>query len=88
MTEWLHRNEFPYMKPSLVPGKANSEVQKARISSYQQLHQNLGEDETFCFAKGVYSTHTRNSPMDGSGRALEKRFAQIQKGRELIFQGL
>lgn len=57
MTDWLHRNRFSYKKPSLVPGKANLEAQKAWISSYEQLRQNLGEDETICFADGVHPTH-------------------------------
>jgi transposase len=43
MTDWLHRNQFSYKKPSLVPGKANLQAQEAWISSYQQLRQNLGE---------------------------------------------
>ena len=57
MTDWLHRNQFSYKKPSLVPGKANLEAQEAWISAYQQLRQNLGEDETICFADGVHPTH-------------------------------
>jgi transposase len=57
MTDWLNRNQFSYKKPSLVPGKANLEIQEAWISRYQQLRQNLGEDETICFADGVHPTH-------------------------------
>lgn len=57
MTDWLYRNQFSYKKPSLVPGKANLEAQKAWISSYEQLRQNLGNDETICFVDGVHPTH-------------------------------
>jgi len=57
MTDWLNRNQFSYKKPSLVPGKANLAIQEAWISRYQQLRQNLGEDETICFADGVHPTH-------------------------------
>ena len=57
MTDWLHRNRFSYKKPSLVPGKANLKAQEAWISSYNQLRQNLREDETICFADGVHPTH-------------------------------
>ena len=46
MTDWLHRNQFSYKKPSLVPGKANLKAQEAWIASYQKLRQNLREDET------------------------------------------
>ena len=57
MTDWLNRNDFSYKKPSLVPGKADLESQEAWISEYQQLLQNLTEDETICFADGVHPTH-------------------------------
>ena len=57
MTDWLNRNQFSYKNPSLVPGKANLEIQKDWISRYQQLRENLGEDETICFADGVHPTH-------------------------------
>lgn len=57
MCDWLKRNQFSYKKPSLVPGKANQEIQKAWISHYFQLKQNLKEDETICFVDGVHPTH-------------------------------
>ena len=57
MTDWLNRNQFSYKKPSLVPGKANKEVQEAWISGYHKLRQSLPEDETICFADGVHPTH-------------------------------
>ena len=57
MTDWLSRNQFSYKKPSLVPGKANLEIQEAWISKYQELRQKLGQDETICFADGVHPTH-------------------------------
>ena len=57
MTDWLHRNRFSYKKSSLVPGKANLKAQEAWISSYNELRQNLAEDETISFADGVHPTH-------------------------------
>jgi len=57
MTDWLNRNQFSHKKPSLVPGKANAEIQEAWISAYQQLKQGLKKDETICFGDGVHPTH-------------------------------
>jgi transposase len=57
MTDWLNRNHFSYKKPSLVPGKANAEIQEAWISAYHKLKQSLKEDETICFGDGVHPTH-------------------------------
>ena len=57
MCYWLKRNNFSYKKPSLVPGKANKEIQEAWIAEYFKLKQSLNEDETICFVDGVHPTH-------------------------------
>ena len=57
MCYWLKRNGFSYKKPSLVPGKANIENQKAWIKEYHELKSKLSKDETICFMDGVHPTH-------------------------------
>ena len=57
MCYWLKRNQFSYKKPSLVPGKANKEIQEEWISAYSKLKYELKEDETICFIDGVHPTH-------------------------------
>src|SRR5690606_24981727 len=57
MCDWLKRNGFSYKKPSLVPGKANKQVQEAWIRQYFELKQGLSKDETICFIDGVHPTH-------------------------------
>ena len=57
MCYWLKRNHFSYKKPSLVPGKANREIQEIWISEYFKLKQSLEKDETICFVDGVHPTH-------------------------------
>ena len=57
MCYWLKRNKFSYKKPSLVPGKANKEMQEAWISKYFKLKNGLEKDETICFADGVHLSH-------------------------------
>lgn len=57
MTQWLKRHRFSYKKPALVPGKANQEQQKEWIKYYNDLKDNLPEDETLCFIDGVHPTH-------------------------------
>jgi transposase len=57
MCYWLKKNGFSYKKPSIVPGKANKEIQEIWISEYFKLKQNLKEDETICFMDGVHPTH-------------------------------
>jgi transposase len=57
MRNWLQRHGFSYKKPSVVPGKANEQQQKAWIAEYERLRQNLPKDETICFIDGVHPTH-------------------------------
>jgi len=57
MCYWLKRNGFSYKKPSLVPGKANRQMQEIWISAYYKLKQSLKKDETICFVDGVHPTH-------------------------------
>jgi transposase len=57
MRNWLQRHGFSYKKPSLVPGKADKEMQKKWIEEYEKLKQRLPKDETICFIDGVHPTH-------------------------------
>ncbi len=57
MCYWLKRNQFSYKKPSLVPGKADKEIQEAWIAAYNKQKHELKEDETICFMDGVHPTH-------------------------------
>lgn len=57
MRNWLQRHDFSYKKPALVPGKANQEQQREWLAKYEQLKQNLPENETICFTDGVHPTH-------------------------------
>lgn len=57
LTNWLHRHDFSYKKPALVPGKANKEQQQKWLEEYQKLRQGLPADETICFMDGVHPTH-------------------------------
>jgi len=57
MTFWLKSHGFSYKKPAVVPGKANREVQEQWIREYEELKNNLSEEEAICFIDGVHPTH-------------------------------
>jgi len=40
-------------KPAVVPGKANEQQQREWITEYEQLREELPEDEAICFTDGV-----------------------------------
>lgn len=83
MTDWLHRNQFSYKKPSLVPGKASLKAQEAWIASYRKLRQNLEGDETICFADGVHPTHNTHLSYGWIRKGIRKELCS-NTGRQRI----
>jgi transposase len=64
MTALLHRLGFVYKKPKLVPGKADSEAQKAFLVEYEKLKQNKGDSDVILFMDAV---HPQHNPVLGYG---------------------
>jgi transposase len=56
MHKWLHRNGFSYKKPKGLPHKADVELQKEFVAKYNQLKQDVREDEPILFMDSVHPT--------------------------------
>ncbi len=57
MRSWLIKQGFRYKKPHIVPAKANKEAQEAFIKKYEQLLNNLWDDDEVYFADSVHPQH-------------------------------
>jgi len=57
MTALLHRLDFVYKKPKLVPGKADPAAQEEFLEEYEKLKQNKGENDIVCFMDAVHPQH-------------------------------
>jgi transposase len=53
----LHRLEFDYRKPGVIPRKLDETRQKAFIESYEKLLNRLEDDEAVVFVDAVHPTH-------------------------------
>ena len=53
----LQRIEVEYCKPKLIPRKLDPAQQQAFIANYENLLNNLGDDEAVLFADAVHPTH-------------------------------
>jgi transposase len=53
----LHRLDIDYCKPKVVPSKLNPAKQQAFIETYEDLLNNLADDEAVMFADAVHPTH-------------------------------
>ena len=54
--KWLHRNEFSYKKPKGLPHKADAQLQEQFIEEYNQLKQEVSEEEPILFMDSVHPT--------------------------------
>lgn len=52
--KWLIRNNFRYKKPKKVPGKLDEQKQQKFIQEYNNLKENLPEDEAIIFMDAVH----------------------------------
>lgn len=83
MTNWLNEHGFSYKKPSVIPGKADRETQKAWIEEYYKLKASLKSDEAMCFMDGVHPTHN-SRPMYGWIKRGENKELLSNTGRQRL----
>ena len=57
MTKLLHRLNFSYKKPKIVPGKANAKKQKEFVEQYKQLKNSKKDADQILFMDGVHPQH-------------------------------
>jgi transposase len=83
ITAVLHRLDFVYKKPKLVPGKADPEAQEAFLAEYETLKQNKGENDVICFMDAV---HPQHNPVLGYGwiKRGQDREVRSNTGRQRL----
>jgi transposase len=57
MTYWLERHGFTHHKPAVRPGKVDPVAQEEFIRKYNDLLNNLPDDEEVVFVDGVHPSH-------------------------------
>lgn len=57
MTNVLHRLDFTYKKPKVVPGKADAQAQRAFLKTYKALQKRRNPDDPLYFMDGVHPQH-------------------------------
>jgi transposase len=64
MTDLLHRMNFTYKKPKLIPGKADEKAQKKFVTLYKKLQRKKDKKDQIYFADGC---HPMLNPIAGYG---------------------
>ena len=54
MIKLLHELNFAYKKPKFVPGKADTEAQRQFVGKYENIRENMDENDVVCFVDGVH----------------------------------
>jgi len=57
MTDLLHRLNYTYKKPKLIPGKADSKAQEEFVAFYKELKETKGGNDYIYFMDGVHPQH-------------------------------
>ncbi len=64
ITALLHRLDYVYKKPKLVPGKADAAAQEAFLVEYEKLKKDKGADDVVYF---MDAAHPQHNPVIGCG---------------------
>ena len=83
MKDLLHTIGFSYKQLNLFPIKADIEKQKQFVSEFEQLNQNLAEDEEIVFIDGVHPQHNTRSSKAWIQKGTEK-YIPTNTGRQRI----
>lgn len=71
MTKLLHRLEFTYKKPKVIPGKSDSKKQKVFLEKYKELKAQSTKNDIILFMDGVHPTHN-----------IQAAYGWIKKGQK------
>jgi hypothetical protein len=73
LNKWLHQYQFSYKQPKAVPHKFNVGKQAAFIEYYEQLKDNLSENESMFFMDAVDPTQATKITSGWKKKALINR---------------
>ena len=79
----LHRLDFVYKKPKLIPGKADAAKQQKFVEEYKQLKQTKEQEDKILFMDGVHPMHNVQ-PAYGWIKRGEEKALKSNTGRERV----
>lgn len=83
MRDLLHRLNFTYKKPKVVPGKANLEMQMAFMLWLHQIKADLGQNDKLFFVDGTHPQHN-SMPAYGWIKKGEQKELKTNSARQRL----
>lgn len=87
MTDWLRRQGFVYKRPKKVPGKLDTEKQKAFVEKYENLKKGLPCEEEIYFVDAVHPEHQSQPVCGWIKKGVQKTLQTSGKQLRLHFAG-
>jgi transposase len=87
-TKLLHRLGFVYKHTTLIPGKLDEVKQATFKQEYEQLRDNLPEDEVILFADGVHPSHNVHATKAWIKKGQEKQVPTNTGRKRLNINGV
>lgn len=87
-TKLLHRLGFVYKQTTLIPGKLDEAKQAAFKQMYEQLRDNLPEDEAIMFGDGVHPSHNVHATKAWIKKGQEKQVPTNTGRKRLNINGV
>ena len=83
VTALLHRLEFTYKKPKLIPGKIDPEAQEKFLKDLEALENKLGKHDVLLYMDGVHPQHN-SKPAYGWFKKGKNHHLKANTGRKRI----
>lgn len=83
MNDLLHRLNYRYKKPKLVPGKLDEELQEAFVEQYEEFMATKADNTAVYFMDGVHPQHNTMAAY-GWIKKGEERKLQTNSGRQRV----
>jgi transposase len=87
MRDWLQRQGFTYKKPEKVPGKLDPEKQKAFISYYKSLKDNISPEDAILFVDATHPEYQSQNVCGWIKRGEKKTLQTTGKQQRLHLVG-
>ena len=85
VTKLLHRLEFSYKKPKIIPGKANVVKQAEFLKKYEEIKLKLKENDQIYFVDSTHPTHNTRASYGWILKGHENdKFVKTNSGRDRI----
>ncbi len=88
MTGQLHRLNYAYKKPKLVPGKADAKAQEEFIEFYKELNKSKGANDYIYFMDGAHPQHNSVAGYGWIKKEKLKNLRAIQDAKDSMSMGL